>query len=108
MTRMVQTPIPVVDVVVVDETMHFTLDELCRACGSDAGRPTLLVQEGVLEPAGGAAPDWRFSGPSLKRARTALRLLDELQLGVDAAALVLDLLDEIESLRSQLRRSGIT
>ena len=94
------------DVVVIDDSVQFTFDELCRACGADAARVVALVEEGVLEPAGGQAHDWTFSGPALKRARTALRLLNDLELGVSGTALVLDLLDEIESLRSQLRRAG--
>jgi chaperone modulatory protein CbpM len=107
MTRMAQTRTLALDVVVIDDSIRFTLDELCRACGADTARVVALVEEGVLEPAGDVADDWTFSGPALKRARTALRLLHDLELGVGGAALVLDLLDEIESLRSQLRRAGL-
>ncbi len=103
---MAQTRTLALDVVVIDDSMQFTLDELCRACGADTARVVALVEEGVLEPAGGDARDWTFNGPALKRARTALRLLDDLELGISGTALVLDLLDEIESLRSQLRRAG--
>ena len=80
--------------------------EILRACGADATHVVALVEEGVLEPAGGQVDQWTFSGPALKRARTALRLLNDLELGVSGTALVLDLLDEIESLRSRLRRAG--
>jgi chaperone modulatory protein CbpM len=107
MTRMVQITTLALDVVVVDDSLRFTLDELCRACGAEAARVVALVEEGVLEPAGSGSDDWTFSGTSLKRARTALRLLNDLELGVGGTALVLDLLDEIESLRSQLRRAGL-
>ena len=103
---MVQTQTMTLDVVVVDEATRFTLDEICRACGADAAHVVALVEEGVLEPAGGQVDQWTFSGPALKRARTALRLLNDLELGVSGTALVLDLLDEIESLRSRLRRAG--
>lgn len=104
---MVQINTLAFDVVVVDDSLSFTLEELCRACGAEAARVVALVEEGVLEPSGSGLNDWTFSGPSLKRARTALRLLNDLELGVGGAALVLDLLDEIESLRSQLRRAGL-
>jgi chaperone modulatory protein CbpM len=107
MTRMAQTRILALDVVVVDEETRLTLDELCRACGADTQSVVALVQEGVLEPAGRGIHDWTFSGPALKRTRTALRLLQDLDLSVSAAALVLDLLEEIESLRSRLRRAGV-
>jgi chaperone modulatory protein CbpM len=60
------------------------------------------VSEGVLSPAGGSPQDWRFSGDSLKRAKTAARLMRDLELNSPGVALALDLLDEIHQLRQQL------
>jgi chaperone modulatory protein CbpM len=48
-----------------------------------------------------------FSGCALLRARAALRLVRDLEVSVAGAALVLDLLDEIETLRARLRRAGM-
>ena len=96
----------VVDAVIVDEEVGFTLDDLARACAADAARLVALVDAGLLEPAGRGPTDWRFGGPALPRARTALRLARDFELGVDATALVLELLDEIQTLRSRLRRAG--
>lgn len=104
---MVQTRSLVIDVVVLDEGARLTLDELCRACGAEAARVVALVEEGVLEPAGQSTAEWTFSGPALKRARTALRLSNDLDLSASGTALVLDLLDEIDALRSRLRRAGL-
>ena len=104
---MAQTRTLALDVVVLDDSVQFTLDELCRACGADTARVLALVEEGVLEPAGGQAQEWTFSGPALKRARTALRLSSDLDLSASGTALVLDLLDEIDALRSRLRRAGL-
>lgn len=92
--------------VVVEEEVQFTLVELSRACRTDAEQLVALVVEGVLTPSGDAAPRWRFSGATLRRARVALRLAHDLELSADNTALVLDLLDEIEALRSRLRRLG--
>lgn len=97
----------VIDTVVVEEDVRFTLVDLCRACGADRAQLIALVDEGVLEPAGTSADDWVFSGSSLLRARAALRLLRDLDVSVAGAALVLDLLDEIDALRAHLRRAGI-
>ena len=96
------------EAMIVDDQMLFTLVELCRACNATSAQLTVLVEEGVLEPIGGAPEDWRFPGPSLSRARTALRLAQDLDLGGPGIALVLDLLDEIESLRARMRRAGLT
>jgi chaperone modulatory protein CbpM len=96
-----------VDVVVVDETMRFSLAQLCRACRVDSDRLIALVQEGVLTPEGDRPVTWRFSGAALPRARAALRLSRDLQLDAGGVALVLDLLDEIAELRSRLHRLGV-
>jgi len=90
--------------VIVEEEVRYTLEDLCRACRVDTTQLVALVDEGVLEPAGRGPADWQFAGPSLPRARVALRLVRDLELDTTGVALVMDLLDEIESLRSQLRR----
>ncbi len=94
-------------VVLVEEEISFTLVELCRACRGDTTQLIALVEEGVLAPAGSGPDDWQFSGASLRRARAALRLAQDLELGAAGTALVLDLLDEIETLKSALRRVGV-
>ncbi len=96
-----------VDAIVVEEEIEFTLVDLCRACGAERTYLLELVGEGVLEPVGSKPEDWRFSGPSLRTARTALRLDHDLELGPSGAALVLSLLEEIDSLRARLRRAGL-
>jgi chaperone modulatory protein CbpM len=96
-----------IDTLVVEEEVEFTLGDLCRACGAEPAQLLDLVGEGVLDPAGRGPQDWRFSGPSLRAARTALRLGHDLGLGLVGTALVLDLLAENEALRSRLRRAGL-
>ena len=91
---------------IVEEEMRFTLIELCRVCHADSEQLTALIAEGVIEPAGSGPHDWEFSGAMLSRTRTALRLSRDLQLNTAGTALVLDLLDEIEDLKSRLRRMG--
>ncbi|MBP6225515.1 MAG: MerR family transcriptional regulator [Rhizobacter sp.] len=97
----------IVDAIVLDDSICFTLDALCQACQSDRMQVTTLVHEGVLDPVGSGPDDWQFAGSSLRRARTALRLLRDLELGVVGTALVLDLLDEIDGLNARLRRAGL-
>ncbi|MBK8535977.1 MAG: MerR family transcriptional regulator [Candidatus Competibacteraceae bacterium] len=92
--------------VVVEEEVQFTLVELSRACGADVEQLVALVVEGVLTPSGDDAPRWRFGGATLRRAQVALRLAHDLEMSAASTALVLDLLDEIEALRSRLRRLG--
>ena len=97
----------IVEAVVIDETHQFTLTQLVQVCGTERERLVALVDEGVLSPQGEAPEHWRFSGSELARARKALRLSRDLELGPGGTALVLQLLDEIGTLRRQLdRRRG--
>jgi chaperone modulatory protein CbpM len=92
---------------VVEEEIQFTLVELCRVCRATEEQVVALVFEGVLEPAGQRIEEWRFAGATLRRARVALRLTRDLEINAAGVALVLDMLDEIESLKARLARSGV-
>jgi chaperone modulatory protein CbpM len=97
---------PVTQAVIVEADLQFSLPELSRACGVELALLESLVHEGVLTPQGDHPTQWRFEGSALPRARTAARLLLDLDLSASGAALVLELLDEIDALKSQLRRLG--
>ena len=91
----------------VEKEIQFTLVELCRVCSATEEQVAELVFEGVLEPAGQRLEEWRFAGASLRRARLALRLTRDLEINAAGVALVLDMLDEIESLKARLARSVV-
>lgn len=93
--------------VLVEEEVQFTLVELSVACHADMEQVVALVEEGVLTPCGEDAQGWRFEGAALSRARAALRLTRDLELGPAGVALVLDLLDEIGALKAKLRRANL-
>ena len=90
---------------IVDEGVEFTLVELSRTSGASAEEITLWVAEGVFDPKGAGPQEWRFSGASLRRARTAFRLARDFQINAPGIALALDLLDEIDALKTGSRRS---
>lgn len=86
----------------VDEA-GLTLDEFSRACSVEAEWVVMHVREGLL-PAAGEAPDaWRFTSLHLRRARRMRRLERDFDAVPELAALVVDLIEEIEALRAQLR-----
>ena len=99
-----ETNMSVLHTVVVEQEIRFTLVELSHACRSESEELVELVREGVLTPSGAAPDDWRFGDTSLRRARRALSLKRDLQINTPGVALALDLLDEIEDLKSRLRR----
>jgi chaperone modulatory protein CbpM len=88
------------------EDGSLTLGQLCRACGVHADWVIGLVEEGIIEPDGKEMRLWRFSGVSLVRARSALRLQRDLGVNLAGIGLALDLMEELENLRTQLNITG--
>ena len=89
---------------VLEEEIELSLGDLCRACQLPAERVFELVEEGVIEPLGHDPGRWRFRGISVRRVRCAQRLEQDLGVNVAGAALALELLEELERLRTRLRR----
>jgi chaperone modulatory protein CbpM len=93
--------------VVVEDLVSFTLPALCRASGADPAQVQALVHEGLLQPTGQGPQHWRFGGEALPQTRRALRLARDFELDLAAVGLVMDLLTEIERLRSSLRQRTV-
>ena len=101
---MTQTNITWIEGTVIENDVHMTIVELSHASRTPEELIMNWVSEGVLSPVGSSPEDWRFSGDSLRRAKTAAHLTHDLELNTPGVALALDLLDEIAQLRSQLHR----
>jgi chaperone modulatory protein CbpM len=97
-----------VAITVDEDTNPLTLSELCRACRVSAQDVAAWVDEAIVEPEGPDPSSWRFGAASLRRALAAARLSRDLQVASHDLGLVLDLMDEIGRLRTQLRRAGVT
>ena len=96
---------PVLRAELVDAATLCTVDELCLACNVDANWISGLVENGVIEPIGQVGADWRFTSLAILRIAKAKRLERDLNLNLPGLAIVLDLLDEIDDLRAQLRKA---
>ena len=99
---MAQTHITWIEGSIVEHDVHMTMVELAQATHTPKDLLMAWVSEGVLSPAGASPEDWRFSGNSLQRAKTAARLMHDLELNLPGVALALNLLEELDQLRSQL------
>lgn len=84
---------------ILDEHLRLSLTEVCRICGTPEEMVVEMVREGVVEPVDPTRGQWMFTGESVTRIRTTLRLQADLDINLPGAALALDLLDEIERLR---------
>jgi chaperone modulatory protein CbpM len=89
----------VISGIVLDENIRFTLVELCQLGKTNAEYIIDLVEEGVLEPKGQSTRDWYFDAVALKRLQTAMHLQHDLRINLPGAALVLELLEEVQELR---------
>jgi chaperone modulatory protein CbpM len=107
MMNMTQTKITWIEGSLVEEEVHMSIVEISQATRAPEDLIMSWVTEGVLSPTGSSPEDWRFSGDSLKRAKTAAHLTHDLELNVPGVALAIDLLDEIARLRNQLRRENL-
>jgi chaperone modulatory protein CbpM len=92
-----------ISAMLLDETVQFTLDELCAACSVSEDFVVEVVAEGIVEPTGAHPKQWRFSGVALSRVQRVIRLQQEFDVNLPGAALALELLEELEQLRRARR-----
>lgn len=90
---------------VIDETM-LTLEELARACAVESYLVEMRVEAGLLECGSGVASQWRFASAQLVRARRMVALERDFDANAELAALVTDLIEEVQRLRAQLKAVG--
>lgn len=89
------------------EDACLTLEELCSACALSQDWVERRVREGLLPIAGETPGHWRFSSRDLRRARVMRQTELDFEAEPELAALVADLMEEIEALRARLRRAGV-
>jgi chaperone modulatory protein CbpM len=92
----------------VNQSIELTIEEVGRICSVKADYVVELVQEGIISPSTGNAPgSWRFSSLQASQAKIVSRLQRDLGVNLAGAALALQLLDELETLRAQLANAAV-
>jgi chaperone modulatory protein CbpM len=83
--------------------------ELAHACGAEIEWVVQLVEVGIIEVRTQAErpEDWCFYSADLQCALAARRLERDFGVGLDAAALILDLEHEVRRLKAVLRARGL-
>jgi chaperone modulatory protein CbpM len=92
---------------VVGDEGVLALEELARACGADVEWIVELVAVGVLAPEGRETTDWRFRAADLTCARRVARLQRDFGASMEAAAVMIDLLKQIDQLHARLKQVGL-
>jgi chaperone modulatory protein CbpM len=95
----------------MSEKMDFlTLEQLCSVCALERDWLVVRVREGLVPVTSAAGGDsdteWRFTTTTLARVRRMREIERTYEAAPELAALVADLLEEMDSLRARLRRSG--
>ncbi len=93
--------------IILDEQSVLTLTEISSACAVQTEYIIELVEEGLITPE--VSPEthepysWRFTGVHMRLVRIASHLQSDLGVNLPGVALALQLLDEVEALRTRLR-----
>jgi len=92
-----------------EEDAPLTLEQICSVCALEREWIVVRVQEGLL-PAARAAdpePEWRFTTAVISRVRRMRDIERTYDAAPELAALVGDMLEEMDALREQIRRAGL-
>jgi len=88
------------------EDSWLTLEQVAAACAVEPGWLLRHLDEGLFPHAESVAGVWRFSGPALMRARRMRQVERDFDAVPELAALMADMLEEMDMLRAQLRCLG--
>lgn len=92
---------------IVLEDACLTVEEVAYACAVSTDWIQRYVEEGLLPSRTGTLAEWRFSSRELRRVRHMHRIERDFEAVPELAALVADLLEELDSLRTRLRQAGL-
>lgn len=96
----------------MSETVEFlTLEQLCTVCALEREWLVVRVREGLITAAGASESGsdhtaWRFTIAAVARARRMRDIERSYEAAPELAALVADMLEELDELRARLRRGG--
>ncbi len=89
------------------EDSWLTLEQLASACTVEPDWLLRHIEAGLFPQAESVAGTWRFSTAGLARARRMRQLERDFDAVPELAALVADLLEEMDILRARLRSAGM-
>ena len=90
------------DTEIIDETLNLDLKHFAQACGQSPEWILQLLEYEILP----ARPEERinqFFGDDISRARRAYRLQRDFEASLSAVAMMMDLIDEVQQLRKQVK-----
>lgn len=89
---------------ILDEQLSFDLAHFAHACGQSQEWVLQLIEFDILPTRSASA--YTFIGEDVSRARRAYRLQRDFDASFSAVAMMLDLIDEVQKLRRQMRHAN--
>lgn len=89
-------------VISVEENPEFTLEEICRVCEVSPDFVYEMIEYGAIDPRGFSKETLLFDENHLRRIRTINHLYHDLEVNMAGAALVVDMMEEMERMRAQI------
>jgi chaperone modulatory protein CbpM len=87
---------------VLESRGTITLTEIISYANVRRERLIEMVDAGLLEPIGNVVEQWHFAIRDLRRLRLAERLVNDLDVNLPGAALILDLIEERDELSARV------
>lgn len=87
----------------IDKKQQYSLKEVSMICDIDTKLIIEMVEFGIIEPYGKDPQQWIFDETALQRSKTALRLHRDLNIHLSGLGLALDLIEEMEKLKLELK-----
>lgn len=84
--------------------VQLDMERFCEEANIPATYVIEIVEHGIIEPQGHAPNVWRFADYELTIARRAAKLHRDLEMEWAGVALALDLIEEVQQLRSENSR----
>lgn len=85
--------------VYVEENFSLTINEVCHSLGIEKKWVFEIIDEGIVYPLSSKNSQPIFDQKAITRLKTSLNLQRDLGINISGIALVLDLLDEIETIK---------
>ncbi len=90
-----------------EQMEYLTLEQHCSVCALERDWMVVRVREGLIPAQGESDAEWRFTTTTLARVRRMREIERTYEAAPELAALVADMLEEMDALRARLRRAGL-
>ena len=92
---------------IIDQETTLTFEEVCRVIQADDQLIMQFVEYHIIQPKGTSKLNWQFDDLALKRAQLARNFYYDLEVNFEGIALLIDLLERIESLEKQIEKNHL-